>query len=119
PVWGCDIIETIDADFDELVTMASEQSTSGPTLHEMTPGKISSGLVQNLLLQHHEGLLLPPKQTPPKTDKTLCTRLLLDLLLIKDILLRGMISSTSSHIESIPVLIHFTLFDEVDIVAPN
>nr|GEX63168.1 hypothetical protein [Tanacetum cinerariifolium] len=32
-----------------------------------------------------ERLLLPPKQTPPKTDKTLCTRLLLDLLLIKDI----------------------------------
>nr|GEX46541.1 hypothetical protein [Tanacetum cinerariifolium] len=32
-----------------------------------------------------ERLLLPPKHTPPKTDKTLCTRLLLDFLLIKDI----------------------------------
>nr|GFC78667.1 integrase, catalytic region, zinc finger, CCHC-type, peptidase aspartic, catalytic [Tanacetum cinerariifolium] len=32
-------------DFDELTAMASEQSSSGPALHDMTPGKISSGLV--------------------------------------------------------------------------
>ncbi|GKA09081.1 retrovirus-related pol polyprotein from transposon TNT 1-94 [Tanacetum coccineum] len=32
-------------DFDELTTMASEHSSSGPTLHEMTPVTISSGLV--------------------------------------------------------------------------
>nr|GFB88973.1 hypothetical protein [Tanacetum cinerariifolium] len=40
------IIETIHVDFDELTAMASEQSSSGPALQEMTPGTISSGLVQ-------------------------------------------------------------------------
>nr|GEX66568.1 hypothetical protein [Tanacetum cinerariifolium] len=39
------IIKTIHVDFDELTAMASEQSSSGPTLHEMTPATISSGLV--------------------------------------------------------------------------
>nr|GEZ58487.1 retrovirus-related Pol polyprotein from transposon TNT 1-94 [Tanacetum cinerariifolium] len=39
------IIETIHVDFDELTTIASEQSSSGPALHEMTPTTISSGLV--------------------------------------------------------------------------
>ncbi|GKE94481.1 retrovirus-related pol polyprotein from transposon TNT 1-94 [Tanacetum coccineum] len=34
-------------DFDELTAMASEHSSSGPTLHEMTPATISSGLVPN------------------------------------------------------------------------
>ncbi|GKA53073.1 retrovirus-related pol polyprotein from transposon TNT 1-94 [Tanacetum coccineum] len=41
------IIETIHVDFDELTAMASEHSSSGPTLHEMTPATISSGLVPN------------------------------------------------------------------------
>ncbi|GJR92593.1 retrovirus-related pol polyprotein from transposon TNT 1-94 [Tanacetum coccineum] len=35
-------------DFDELTAMATEHSRSGPTLHEMTPATISSGLVPNL-----------------------------------------------------------------------
>nr|GFA49595.1 hypothetical protein [Tanacetum cinerariifolium] len=39
------IVETIHVDFDELTAMASEQSSSGPTLNDMTPGTISSGLV--------------------------------------------------------------------------
>nr|GEW85557.1 hypothetical protein [Tanacetum cinerariifolium] len=34
-----------DVDFDELTTMASEQSSSRPALHEMSPGTLSSGLV--------------------------------------------------------------------------
>nr|GEY54927.1 retrovirus-related Pol polyprotein from transposon TNT 1-94 [Tanacetum cinerariifolium] len=38
--------ETIHVDFDELTAMASEQHSSGPALNEMTPGTISSGLVQ-------------------------------------------------------------------------
>ncbi|GJX69057.1 retrovirus-related pol polyprotein from transposon TNT 1-94 [Tanacetum coccineum] len=42
------IIETIHVDFDELTAMAFEHSSSGPTLHEMTPTTISSGLVPNL-----------------------------------------------------------------------
>nr|GFA70277.1 retrovirus-related Pol polyprotein from transposon TNT 1-94 [Tanacetum cinerariifolium] len=40
------IEETIHVDFDELTAMASEQSSSGPSLNKMTPGTISSGLVQ-------------------------------------------------------------------------
>nr|GFA19481.1 retrovirus-related Pol polyprotein from transposon TNT 1-94 [Tanacetum cinerariifolium] len=40
------IMETIHVDFDELTAMASEQRSSGPTLNEMTPGTISSGLVR-------------------------------------------------------------------------
>nr|GEU77048.1 hypothetical protein [Tanacetum cinerariifolium] len=39
------IIETIHVDFYELTAMASEQSSLGPALHEMTPATISSGLV--------------------------------------------------------------------------
>nr|GEV66834.1 hypothetical protein [Tanacetum cinerariifolium] len=39
------IVETIHVDFDELTAMASEQSSLGPALNEMTPGTISSGLV--------------------------------------------------------------------------
>ncbi|GJW25404.1 retrovirus-related pol polyprotein from transposon TNT 1-94 [Tanacetum coccineum] len=42
-----------DIDFDELTVMASEQSSSGPALHDMTPATISSGLVPN-----------PPPSTP-------------------------------------------------------
>ncbi|GJZ99147.1 retrovirus-related pol polyprotein from transposon TNT 1-94 [Tanacetum coccineum] len=41
------IVETIHVDFDELTAMASEHSSSGPALHEMTPATISSGLVPN------------------------------------------------------------------------
>ncbi|GJX18552.1 retrovirus-related pol polyprotein from transposon TNT 1-94 [Tanacetum coccineum] len=47
------IIKTIHVDFDELTAMASEHSSLGPTLHEMTPATISSGLVPN-----------PPPSTP-------------------------------------------------------
>ncbi|GKC57468.1 retrovirus-related pol polyprotein from transposon TNT 1-94 [Tanacetum coccineum] len=47
------IIETIHVDFDELIAMASEHSSSGLALHEMTPATISSGLVPN-----------PPPSTP-------------------------------------------------------
>ncbi|GJV90867.1 retrovirus-related pol polyprotein from transposon TNT 1-94, partial [Tanacetum coccineum] len=41
------IIETIHVDFDDLAAMASEHSSSGPALHEITPATISSGLVPN------------------------------------------------------------------------
>nr|GEX07815.1 hypothetical protein [Tanacetum cinerariifolium] len=39
------IVETIHVDFEEMMAMASEQSSSGPALHGMTPATISSGLV--------------------------------------------------------------------------
>ncbi|GKD47594.1 retrovirus-related pol polyprotein from transposon TNT 1-94, partial [Tanacetum coccineum] len=41
------IIETIHVDFDELIAMASEHSSSGLALHEMTHATISSRLVPN------------------------------------------------------------------------
>nr|GFA52826.1 hypothetical protein [Tanacetum cinerariifolium] len=40
------IVETIHVDFDELTAMASEQSSSGLALNDMTPRTISSGLVR-------------------------------------------------------------------------
>ncbi|GJW47812.1 uncharacterized mitochondrial protein-like protein [Tanacetum coccineum] len=51
------IIETIHVDFDELTAMASEHSSSGPELHEMTPATISSGLVPN---PHPSTPFVPP-----------------------------------------------------------
>ncbi|GKB62407.1 retrovirus-related pol polyprotein from transposon TNT 1-94, partial [Tanacetum coccineum] len=47
------IIEMIHVDFDELIVMASEQSSSGSALHEMTSATISSEIVPN-----------PPPSTP-------------------------------------------------------
>ncbi|GKC42865.1 hypothetical protein Tco_1060587 [Tanacetum coccineum] len=41
------IIETIHVTFDELTAMVSEQFSSGPMLHSMTPATFSSGLVSN------------------------------------------------------------------------
>ncbi|GKC05271.1 hypothetical protein Tco_0996881 [Tanacetum coccineum] len=53
------IIETIHVDFDELTTMASEHFSSGPGPNLMTPGTISSGLVQNIpsLTPYKEALM--------------------------------------------------------------
>nr|GEY21655.1 retrovirus-related Pol polyprotein from transposon TNT 1-94 [Tanacetum cinerariifolium] len=39
------IVETIHVDFDELTTMASEQSSSGPAFHEMTPATITPEVI--------------------------------------------------------------------------
>ncbi|GJU46151.1 retrovirus-related pol polyprotein from transposon TNT 1-94, partial [Tanacetum coccineum] len=39
------IVDDYSRYFDELTTMASEHSSSGPVLHDMTPAIISSGLV--------------------------------------------------------------------------
>ncbi|GJT94549.1 integrase, catalytic region, zinc finger, CCHC-type containing protein [Tanacetum coccineum] len=68
------IIETIHVDFDELTVMASEHSSSGPALHEMTPATISSGLMPN-----------PPPSTPfvppLRTDWDLLFQPLFDELL--------------------------------------
>ncbi|GKA21466.1 putative ribonuclease H-like domain-containing protein [Tanacetum coccineum] len=41
------IIKTIHVDFDKLTPMASEHSSSGPALHDMTPVTISSRLMPN------------------------------------------------------------------------
>ncbi|GJV30248.1 retrovirus-related pol polyprotein from transposon TNT 1-94 [Tanacetum coccineum] len=54
------IVETIHVDFDELTAMASEHSSSGPVLHEMTPITISSELVPN---PHPSTPFVPPSRT--------------------------------------------------------
>nr|GEX63438.1 hypothetical protein [Tanacetum cinerariifolium] len=41
--------QTIHVDFDELMAMASEQSSSGPTLNEMTPGTISNASIADVI----------------------------------------------------------------------
>ncbi|GJU66427.1 retrovirus-related pol polyprotein from transposon TNT 1-94 [Tanacetum coccineum] len=68
------IIETIHVDYDELTAMASEHSSSGPALHEMTPATISSGFVPN-----------PPPLTPfippSRTDWDILFQPLFDELL--------------------------------------
>nr|GEV48559.1 retrovirus-related Pol polyprotein from transposon TNT 1-94 [Tanacetum cinerariifolium] len=68
------IIKTIHVDFDELTAMASEQSSSGPTLHEMTPTTISSGLVPNPTSS-------TPFVPPSRTDWDLLFQSLFDELL--------------------------------------
>nr|GEV56276.1 hypothetical protein [Tanacetum cinerariifolium] len=68
------IIETIHVVFDELTAMASEQSSSGPALHKMTPATISSGLVPNLTSS-------TPFVPPSRTDWDLLFQSLFDELL--------------------------------------
>nr|GFA63082.1 integrase, catalytic region, zinc finger, CCHC-type, peptidase aspartic, catalytic [Tanacetum cinerariifolium] len=75
-------------DFDELRVMASEQSSSGPALNEITPATISSGLVQkpssltpyvppsrndwDLLFQPmFDELLNPPPSVDPQAPKVI------------------------------------------------
>nr|GEX92917.1 hypothetical protein [Tanacetum cinerariifolium] len=68
------IMETIHVDLDELTMMAFEHSSSGPTLHEMTPATISSELIPN-----------PPPLTPfvppSRTDWDILFQPLFDVLL--------------------------------------
>ncbi|GJS99405.1 retrovirus-related pol polyprotein from transposon TNT 1-94 [Tanacetum coccineum] len=51
------ITETIHVTFDEITAMASEQFSSGPGLHEMTPATFSTGLGSNPVSQQP---FLPP-----------------------------------------------------------
>nr|GEX65674.1 hypothetical protein [Tanacetum cinerariifolium] len=68
------IVETIHVDFDELTAMASEQSSSGPALHEMTPATISSGLVPKPTSS-------TPYVPPSRNDWDLLFQLMFDELL--------------------------------------
>nr|GEV37654.1 hypothetical protein [Tanacetum cinerariifolium] len=54
------IIKTIHVDFNVLTAMASEQSSLGPALHEITPATISSGLMPN---PTSSTLFIPPSRT--------------------------------------------------------
>nr|GFB32767.1 hypothetical protein [Tanacetum cinerariifolium] len=68
------IVETIHVDFDELTAMASEQSSSGPTLYDMTPRTISSGLV-------HTNSSSPSYVPPSQNDWDLLFQPMFDELL--------------------------------------
>nr|GFB03891.1 retrovirus-related Pol polyprotein from transposon TNT 1-94 [Tanacetum cinerariifolium] len=68
------IVETIHVDFDELTAMASEQSSSGPTLNEMTPATISPGLVQ-------KSSSSTPYVSPSRNDRDLLFQPMFDELL--------------------------------------
>nr|GEW83300.1 hypothetical protein [Tanacetum cinerariifolium] len=68
------IVETIHVDFDEVTAMASEQSSSGPVLNEMTPTTISSGLV-------HKSSSSTPYVPPSRNDWDLLFQLMFDELL--------------------------------------
>nr|GEY75345.1 uncharacterized mitochondrial protein AtMg00810-like [Tanacetum cinerariifolium] len=68
------IVETIHVDFDELTTMASEQSSLGHALYEMTPGTISSRHVQKSSLSTS---YVPPS----RNDWDLLFQLMFDELL--------------------------------------
>nr|GFC16060.1 hypothetical protein [Tanacetum cinerariifolium] len=68
------IVETIHVDFDELTAMASDQGSSGPALHDMTPGTISSGLV-------HPTSPLTSYVPPSRTDWDLLFQSMFDELL--------------------------------------
>ncbi|GJS43292.1 hypothetical protein Tco_0568335 [Tanacetum coccineum] len=65
------IIETIHVDFDELTAMASEQFSSGPEPNLLTPGTISSGLVQNIPSS-------TPSVSPTKNDWEILFQLMFD-----------------------------------------
>ncbi|GKD55898.1 retrovirus-related pol polyprotein from transposon TNT 1-94, partial [Tanacetum coccineum] len=70
----CKLQPKADIDSDELTAMASEHSSSGPALHEMTPATISLGLVPN-----------PPPSTPfrpsSRTDWDILFQTMFDELL--------------------------------------
>nr|GEW45763.1 hypothetical protein [Tanacetum cinerariifolium] len=68
------IVETIHVDFDELTSMASEQSSLGPALNDMTPGTISSGLV-------HTSSSLTSYVPPSRNDWDLLFQLMFNELL--------------------------------------
>nr|GEY19209.1 retrovirus-related Pol polyprotein from transposon TNT 1-94 [Tanacetum cinerariifolium] len=68
------IVETIHVEFDELATMASEQSSLGPALNEITPATISSGLMQ-------KSSPSTPYVPPSRNDWDLLFQLMFDELL--------------------------------------
>nr|GEU80167.1 reverse transcriptase domain-containing protein [Tanacetum cinerariifolium] len=68
------IVETIHVDFNELTVMASEQSSSGPALNEMTHATISLVLVQKYSSS-------TPYVSPSRNDRDLLFQSLFDELL--------------------------------------
>nr|GFA72544.1 hypothetical protein [Tanacetum cinerariifolium] len=68
------IVKTIHVDFDELTAMASEQSSSGPALHEMTLATISPGLVPKPTFS-------TPYVSPSRNEWDLLFQILFDELL--------------------------------------
>ncbi|GJU68558.1 retrovirus-related pol polyprotein from transposon TNT 1-94 [Tanacetum coccineum] len=78
------IIKTIHVDFDEPTVMASEHSSSGPALHEMTPATISSGLMPN-----------PPPSTPVDCPTPEVIALITEITALEPTVSTGSPSSTT------------------------
>ncbi|GKE51574.1 retrovirus-related pol polyprotein from transposon TNT 1-94, partial [Tanacetum coccineum] len=62
------IIETIHVDFDELTAMASEHSSSGPALHEMTPATIIIAPIAEVVALEPAGSTGSPSSTTVDQD---------------------------------------------------
>ncbi|GJZ65239.1 retrovirus-related pol polyprotein from transposon TNT 1-94 [Tanacetum coccineum] len=78
------IIKTMHVDYDDMTMMASEHSSSGPTLHEMTPATISSGLVLN-----------PPPSTPVDNPAPEVIDLIAEVVALVPVVSTGSPSSTT------------------------
>ncbi|GJX92970.1 retrovirus-related pol polyprotein from transposon TNT 1-94 [Tanacetum coccineum] len=95
------IIETIHVDFDELTAMASEHSSSGPALHEMTPATINSGL--DILFQplFDKSSNLPPTVDPSAPE---VIALIAEVVAPEPVVSTGSPSSTTvDHDEPSPI----------------
>ncbi|GJV08530.1 retrovirus-related pol polyprotein from transposon TNT 1-94 [Tanacetum coccineum] len=62
------IIETIHVEFDELTTMASDHSSLGPTLHDMTPATIIIALIDEIIAPEHVVSTSTPSSTTVDQD---------------------------------------------------
>nr|GEY05002.1 retrovirus-related Pol polyprotein from transposon TNT 1-94 [Tanacetum cinerariifolium] len=67
-------MKTIHVEFDELTAMASEQSSSGPVLHEMTLRTLNSGLVPQppSSIPFEEGIAFKESFTPVERLEAIC-----------------------------------------------
>nr|GFC55746.1 retrovirus-related Pol polyprotein from transposon TNT 1-94 [Tanacetum cinerariifolium] len=88
------IVETIHVDFDKLTTMASEQSSSGPALNDMTHGTISSGLVQK---SSSSASYVPPS----RNDWDLLFQLMFDELLNPPLSVVNQAAEVIAHITEV------------------
>nr|GEU91922.1 retrovirus-related Pol polyprotein from transposon TNT 1-94 [Tanacetum cinerariifolium] len=122
------IVDTIHVDFDELTAMASEQSSSGPALHDMTPATISSGLVPkptsstsfvpptrndwDLLLQSlFDELLTPPPSIDPPAPEVITP--IADVIPPKQAESTGLPSSTTVNQNApLPISTRLQLHDQ-------
>nr|GFC45192.1 retrovirus-related Pol polyprotein from transposon TNT 1-94 [Tanacetum cinerariifolium] len=87
------IVKTIHVDFDELTAMASEQSSSGPALQEMTPATINAEVIApiaEVIPQVADDSTGSPSSTTvdqdaPSTSKSLTPTEIQSLVILQDV----------------------------------